>query len=40
MLVGTGLAAVTQPLMAYLKTGEHCLMPDSVYGPGRNIATG
>lgn len=40
VLVGTGLAAVTVPLMAYLKTGDHCLMPDSVYGPGRNIATG
>jgi cystathionine beta-lyase len=39
-LVGTGLAAVTVPLMAYLKAGDHCLMPDSVYGPGRNIANG
>jgi len=37
-IVGTGLAAVTLPLMAYLKTGDHCLMPDSVYGPARNIA--
>jgi cystathionine beta-lyase len=40
VLVGTGLAAVTAPLMAYLKTGDHCLMPDSVYGPARNIANG
>ncbi len=40
VLVGTGLAAVTVPLMAYLKTGDHCLMPDSVYGPARNIANG
>lgn len=40
VLVGTGLAAVTVPLMAFLKAGDHCLMPDSVYGPGRNIATG
>jgi cystathionine beta-lyase len=40
VLVGTGLAAVTVPLMAYLKAGEHCLMPDSAYGPARNIATG
>lgn len=39
-LVGTGLAAVTVPLMAYLKAGDHCLMPDSVYGPARNIANG
>jgi cystathionine beta-lyase len=37
-IVGTGLAAVTLPLMAYLKAGDHCLMPDSVYGPARNIA--
>lgn len=40
VLVGTGLAAVTVPLMAYLKAGDHCLMPDSVYGPARNIANG
>jgi cystathionine beta-lyase len=40
VLVGTGLAAVTVPLMAYLRTGDHCLMPDSVYGPARNIANG
>jgi cysteine-S-conjugate beta-lyase len=24
-------------LMAYLKSGDHCLMPDSVYGPARNL---
>jgi cystathionine beta-lyase len=40
VLVGTGLAAVTVPLMAFLKAGDHCLMPDSVYGPARNIANG
>lgn len=40
VLVGTGLAAVTVPLMAFLKQGDHCLMPDSVYGPARNIAVG
>ncbi len=38
MIVGTGLAAVVVPLLAYLKAGDHCLMPDSVYGPARNIA--
>jgi cystathionine beta-lyase len=26
------------PLLAYLKSGDHCLMPDSVYGPARNLA--
>ncbi len=39
-ILGTGLAAVTAPLMAWLRTGDRCLMPDSVYGPGRNIAEG
>lgn len=39
-IVGTGLAAVTVPLLAYLKAGDHCLMPDSVYGPARSLATG
>lgn len=39
-IVGTGLAAVAVPLLAYLKAGDHCLMPDSVYGPARNLANG
>ncbi len=34
-IVSSGLAAVTTPLLAYLKAGDHCLMPDSVYGPTR-----
>jgi cysteine-S-conjugate beta-lyase len=34
-IVSSGLAAVTTPLLAYLKSGDHCLMPDSVYGPAR-----
>ena len=37
-IVGTGLAAVMVPLLAYLKSGDHCLMPDSVYGPARQLA--
>ncbi|MDJ0387077.1 cystathionine beta-lyase [Roseomonas sp. E05] len=40
LIVGTGLAACSLPLMAYLKAGEHCLVPDSVYGPVRRIANG
>ncbi|MBU6498610.1 MAG: cystathionine beta-lyase [Rhodospirillales bacterium] len=36
-IVGSGLAAVTTPLLAFLKAGEHCLMPDSVYGPARGF---
>ena len=39
-IVCSGLAAVTTPLLAFLKTGDHCLMPDSVYGPSRNFADG
>jgi cystathionine beta-lyase len=36
-IVGSGLAAVTVPLLAYLKSGDHVLMPDSVYGPTRTF---
>ena len=39
-IVSSGLAAVVVPLLAYLKSGDHCLMPDSVYGPSRGFATG
>jgi cystathionine beta-lyase len=39
-IVCSGLAAVTTPLLAFLRSGDHCLMPDSVYGPARNFATG
>jgi cystathionine beta-lyase len=36
-IVGTGLAACTTPLLGYLSAGDHCLMPDSVYGPVRTF---
>src|SRR6185437_15727038 len=36
-IVSSGLAAVTTPLLAYLNSGDHCLMPDSVYGPARSF---
>ncbi|MBN9508302.1 MAG: PLP-dependent transferase, partial [Alphaproteobacteria bacterium] len=39
-IVSSGLAAITTPLLAYLKSGDHMLMPDSVYGPGRVFAEG
>jgi cysteine-S-conjugate beta-lyase len=39
-VVGTGLAACAVPLLAYLKAGDHCLVPDSVYGPVRNLCDG
>ncbi|MDB5375429.1 MAG: cystathionine beta-lyase [Belnapia sp.] len=40
LIVGTGLAAVAVPLLAYLKSGDHCLMPDNAYGPARNLCEG
>ena len=36
-IVGTGLAAVTTPLLAYLGAGDHLLAPDSIYGPSRTF---
>ena len=38
--VSSGLAAVTVPLLAYLRAGDHVLMPDSVYGPTRSFCNG
>ncbi len=39
-IVSTGLAAITVPLLAYLSAGDHCLVPDSVYGPTRMFCDG
>lgn len=39
-IVSSGLAAVTVPLLVFLKAGDHMLMPDHVYGPARNFASG
>jgi cystathionine beta-lyase len=39
-VTGSGLSAITVPLLAYLKTGEHLLVPDSVYGPTRIFCDG
>lgn len=36
-IVSSGLAAITAPLLAYLKAGDHLLVPDSVYGPTRRF---
>ena len=38
--VGSGLAAITAPLLSYLKSGDHLLVPDSVYGPTRHFCDG
>jgi len=37
-IVSSGLAAVTTALLAFLKAGDHCLIPDSVYQPTRTFA--
>ncbi|MGE4044334.1 MAG: cystathionine beta-lyase [Acetobacteraceae bacterium] len=39
-IVSSGLSAVTTPLLAFMKAGDHCLMPDHVYGPARNFCDG
>ncbi|MEE8396309.1 MAG: cystathionine beta-lyase [bacterium] len=36
----SGLAAITLPLTALLRPGDHLLLCDSVYGPTRNFAEG
>jgi cystathionine beta-lyase len=38
ILVPSGLAAVTLPLLAFLSAGDHVLIVDSVYFPTRNFA--
>jgi len=37
-LFATGLAAVAQTLLAYLRPGDHVLITDGVYGPVRRLA--
>jgi len=37
VVVSTGLAAVTMTLTAFLKSGDHILVTDSVYGPTRKF---
>jgi len=38
IIVPSGLAAVTIPLLAFLKAGDHMLVVDSVYGPTRKFS--
>ncbi len=40
ILVPSGLAAVTVPLLAFLEAGDHALIVDSVYFPTRRFANG
>jgi cystathionine beta-lyase len=39
-LMPSGLSAISTALFAYARTGDHVLMPDSVYGPARVFAQG
>ena len=39
-LQSSGLIACTLPLLAFLDSGDHLLMPDSVYGPVRTFCDG
>ncbi len=36
-LTGSGLSAITTPLLAFLSEGDHCLVPDNCYGPTRSF---
>ena len=37
-IVSSGLAAISTTLLAFLGAGDHCLIPDSCYGPTRRFA--
>ena len=37
MVTSSGLSAITQSLLAFLRQGDHLLMPDSVYDPTRRF---
>jgi cysteine-S-conjugate beta-lyase len=36
-ITSTGISAITTALLAYVKAGDHCLVPDSVYGSTRQF---
>lgn len=40
ILLPSGLAAVSLPLLAFLSAGDHCLVVDSVYTPTRRFCDG
>ncbi len=37
LITSSGLAAITLTLLAFLKSGDHLLVPDSLYGSARNF---
>jgi len=40
LVTSSGLSAITQALAAFLRAGDHVLVPDSTYAPTRNFCTG
>lgn len=40
LVTSSGLSAITQALAAFLRQGDHVLVPDSTYGPTRNFCAG
>jgi cysteine-S-conjugate beta-lyase len=40
LAVGSGLAAVSAAMLAFIGAGDHILVVDSVYGPTRNLCEG
>lgn len=40
VLLPSGLTAVTLPLLAFLRPGDHALFVDTIYGPARRFADG
>lgn len=39
-LVGSGLSAITTPLLGLLRSGDHIVVSDGIYGPSRRFCTG
>jgi cystathionine beta-lyase len=39
-VTGSGLSAITVPLLSYMRAGDDLLVPDSVYGPTRSFCSG
>jgi len=39
-LAPSGLAAIALALLAFARAGDHVLLPDSIYGPARALASG
>ena len=40
LITSSGLSAITMPLLAFLRAGDHLLVADTVYGPTRAFCNG